>query len=136
MLRVRVTLRCTRRPSARQRILRRLDFNSLHIIRRLLSSPSRNTAVRAEQVGEQAADTAGPEAVRVVAREAARVVELAAVRAGQAAALAERAEARAALEVVRAPAGLASAVRIAIRLTTRRGRLFRNFPRRLRPISR
>src|SRR5580658_1554904 len=121
-------------------LLRRLDFSSLHIIWRR-SLPSRNTVAEAAQAVAQAVvvDTpVAPEAARVVAREAGRValVEPEEVRVERAAALAEPAEARARREVVRAPVGLASAVRIAILPTIRRGRLFLNFPRRLRPISR
>src|SRR5271156_583087 len=119
-------------------LLRRLDFSSLHIIRGLLRSlSSHSTAAEAAQA--VAVDTAvAQEAARVGAREAGRaaLVELAEVRVERAAALAEPAEAKARREVVRAPVGPASAVRIAILLTIRRGRLFRNFPRRLLPISR
>src|SRR5271155_1522021 len=123
-------------------LLRRLAFSSLHIIRALLRSlSSRNTVAEAAQAVAQAVvvDTAvAPEAAQVVAPEAGRaaLVELAEGRVGPEAALAEPAGARARQEEVRAPVGPASAVRIAILHIIRRGRLFRNFPRRLLPISR
>ena len=74
------------------------------------------------------ADTAAVE-VPAVAREVVPAAGLEAVRAGRAAALAEPAEARAGRAVVRAPVGLALAVRIAILRIIRRGRSFRSFLR-------
>jgi len=65
----------------------------------------------------------------VVAREVVLAAGPEAVRVGRAAALAEPAEARAGRAVVRAPVGLALAVRIAILRTIRRARSFRSFLR-------
>jgi hypothetical protein len=133
MLRVRVTLPRTRHRSARLRQHHTRDFNSPHIIhplrRRFLPSHSTEAgAVLAEQV----ADTAAVEvlaAAQVVAREVVPAAGPEAVRVGRAAALAEPAEARAGRAVVRAPVGLALAVRIAILRTIKRGRSFRSFLR-------
>lgn len=126
-------------------VLRRLDFNSPHIIgRRLRFPPSRNTEAAVAQAvggtavavaqaveGQEAEELAvEPEAVPVAALAVVRVVapEAAPEAAPVGAPVAEKAGLGAARQEASA--------HTAIRLTIRRGRLFRNFLRRLRPISR
>src|SRR5580658_6151592 len=101
-------------------LLRSLDFSSLHIIGLLLRSFSRrNTVAEAvEQAVEQAVvDTAEGQAEVKAGVPAAPVAAPAAEKAAPGAARRE------------ASAGTA------IRLTIRRGRLFRSFPRLRPPIS-
>ena len=126
----------------RHKLLRRPDFNSLPITPRLLRWFSQRNTV-AEAVAQAVVDTAvvvAPAAAQV----AGRAEELVAAQvAGQAVGLAvvkvgAPAAARAAEKAgpaARAVAPLASA-RTAIRLTIRRDRLFRNFPRLRLPINR
>jgi hypothetical protein len=122
-------------------VLRRLDFNSPHIIgRRLRLPPSRNTeAAVAQAVGGTAVAVAqaveGQEAEELaVELEAVPVAALAVVRVvvPEAAPVEAPVAEKAGLGAARQEAS----AHTAIRLTIRRGRLFRNFLRRLRPISR
>lgn len=128
-------------------LLRRLDFNSPHIIRRLRLPPIRNTEAVA-QAAEGTAEAvelavAGQEAVELgvapaVELEAVPVAALAVVRVvvPEAAPVEVPVAEKAGPVVARAAAGLELAARTAILPTIRRARLCRNFPRRLRPINR
>src|SRR5580693_9194447 len=121
-------------------VLRRLDFNSPHIIgRRLRFPPSRNTeAAVAQAVGGTAVAVAQEAEGLAVEPEAVPVAALAVVRvvAPEAAPEAAPVEAPVAEKAGLGAARQEASAHTAIRLTIRRGRLFRNFLRRLRPISR
>jgi hypothetical protein len=133
---------------ARQRnLLRKPDFSSQHIIQPPQPSFSRRNTV--EEAAEQAVvDTAVVVAPEVAGQVAAELAE--APVAGQVEELAEApaavrvvvpavalAEAPVAVRaVVPGPARQEASADTAIRLTIRRGRLFRNFPHPLLPISR
>src|SRR5580704_5032690 len=108
-------------------LLRSLDFSSLHIIGLLLRSFSRrNTVAEAvEQAVEQAVVDTAEVVAPAAAQEAVPEVELVAAQ------VAEPAAGKAAPGAARREASAGTA----IRLTIRRGRLFRSFPRLRPPIS-
>src|SRR5580693_7697197 len=123
-------------------LLRSLDFSSLHIIGLLLRSFSRRNTVAeaveqavvgtAEVVAPAAAQEAVPEVELVAAQVAEPAVGQAEVKAGvPAAPVAAPAAEKAAPGAARREASAGTA----IRLTIRRGRLFRSFPRLRPPIS-